>query len=164
MIIPPGPAKRNSLTSTVTRYMGTPCAARESFTTRQYASEAAGSTVLPRPARRSAAAAAADAASGALRKAHSSPAHAHARCRQLDGELSANSDDSATQMQAAGEMQLTSGCQTSRRACVPQHTCRVRAQRGQLDERRVCLAQGGPQLASRLHVGPLGSACTHDTL
>jgi len=38
-------------------------------------------------------------------------------------------------------------------------TCRVRAQRGELEERRVRFAQGGPQLTSRLHVGPLRSAC-----
>ncbi len=62
-----GHAKRYRRTSTVTRYMGTPCAARESLTTRQYASEPAFCTMLLRPARRSAAAAAAAAASRALR-------------------------------------------------------------------------------------------------
>lgn len=62
-----GLPKERHRTSTVTRYIGTPSAARESLTTRQYASELAGVAALPRPARRSAAAAAASAASGALR-------------------------------------------------------------------------------------------------
>jgi len=47
----------------------------------------------------------------------------------------------------------------SHRNDVPGHTCRIWAQGRKLDERRIRLAQGGPQLTGRLHVGPLGSAC-----